>query len=68
MERLADELTDEHVAKRWIVSDDPEEVVEHIRQYVDWGFNHLVVHAPGGDQSRFLSQFGTDVLPRLREL
>jgi coenzyme F420-dependent glucose-6-phosphate dehydrogenase len=68
MEQLADELTDEHVARRWIVSNDPEEVVEHVRQYVDWGFNHLVVHAPGGDQSRFLQLFGADVLPRLREL
>lgn len=68
MERLADELPDEHVAKRWIVSNDPEEVVEHVRQYVDWGFNHLVIHAPGGDQSRFLELFGADVLPRLREL
>ena len=68
MERLADELPDEHVAKRWIVSGDPDEVVEHIRQYVDWGFDHLVIHAPGGDQARFLEQFGADVLPRLREL
>lgn len=68
MERLADQLSDEHVAKRWIVSADPDEVVEQIRPYVDWGFNHLVVHAPGHDQSRFLTQFGQDILPRLREL
>jgi coenzyme F420-dependent glucose-6-phosphate dehydrogenase len=68
MERLADELSDEHIAKRWIVTNDPEEVVELIRPYLDWGFNHLVVHAPGHDQSRFLTQFGEDILPRLREL
>ncbi len=68
MERLADELTDEQVAKRWIVASDPDEAVAQIRQYVDWGFNHLVVHAPGDDQGRFLDQFSTDVLPRLREL
>jgi coenzyme F420-dependent glucose-6-phosphate dehydrogenase len=68
MERLADELSDEHVANRWIVTNDPDEVVEQIRPYVDWGFNHLVVHAPGHDQSRFLTQFGRDILPRLREL
>lgn len=68
MERLADELTDEQVAKRWIVTNDPEQAVEEIRQYVDWGFNHLVIHAPGDDQGRFLDQFGTDVLPRLRDL
>lgn len=68
MERLADELTDEQVAKRWIVSDDPDEVIEKLRPYVDWGFNHLVIHEPGDDQSRALEQFGADLLPRLREL
>ncbi len=68
MERLGDELSDEQVAKRWIVSSDPEEVVAAVKQYVDWGFNHLVFHAPGEDQSRFLSTFSEQVLPGLREL
>lgn len=68
MERLADELTDEQVAKRWIVTSDPAEAVAQIKQYVDWGFNHLVVHAPGVDQARFIDQFTEDVLPQLRDL
>ena len=68
MERLADELSDEEIAKRWIVTSDPAEAVEAVRQYVDWGFNHVVFHAPGHDQARFLEQFSADVLPGLREL
>src|SRR3954468_15347847 len=68
MERLADELSDEEIARRWIVTHDPAEVVEAVRQYVDWGFNHVVFHAPGHDQARFLEQFSADVLPGLREL
>jgi coenzyme F420-dependent glucose-6-phosphate dehydrogenase len=68
MERLADELSDEQIAKRWIVTDDPAEVVAAVRQYVEWGFDHLVFHAPGHDQGRFLEQFAADVLPGLREL
>jgi coenzyme F420-dependent glucose-6-phosphate dehydrogenase len=68
MERLAEQLTDEEVARRWIVTSDPQEAVEAIRPYVDWGFDHLVVHAPGADQARFLEQFAADVLPGLREL
>ncbi len=68
MERLADALTDDEVAGRWIVTDDPDEVVEAVRPYVDWGFDHLVVHAPGHDQGRFLTSFAERVLPRLREL
>ncbi len=68
MERLGDELSDEQVARRWIVSSDPDEVVEAVRRYVDWGFNHLVFHGPGDDQSRFLTTFADRVLPGLRQL
>jgi coenzyme F420-dependent glucose-6-phosphate dehydrogenase len=68
MERLGDALSDEQVASRWIVTDDPEEVVAAVRPYVDLGFNHLVVHGPGQDQARFLDTFAERVLPGLREL
>jgi len=43
-------------------------VVAAVKQYVDWGFNHLVFHGPGDDQSRFLTTFSEQVLPGLREL
>jgi coenzyme F420-dependent glucose-6-phosphate dehydrogenase len=39
-----------------------------IKPYLDCGLNHLVVHGPGADQERFLSQFSTDVVPKLRAL
>ena len=39
-----------------------------VRPYVDLGFNHLVFHGPGEDQSRFLTSFADQVLPGLREL
>lgn len=68
MERLADELPIEQAASRWIVASDPEEVVAAVGQYVDAGFEHLVFHAPGPDQRRFLSLFASDLEPRLREL
>jgi len=68
MERLADELPIEQVAKRWIVASDPEDAVAQVRQYTDAGLNHLVFHAPGHDQRRFLDNFSRDLAPRLREL
>ena len=68
MERLAAQLPIERAASRWIVSDDPDEHVSHIKPYVDLGFNHLVFHAPGNDQRRFLELYAKDVLPRLRQL
>jgi coenzyme F420-dependent glucose-6-phosphate dehydrogenase len=67
MERLADELPIEQVAKRWIVASDPAEAVEQIAPYLDAGFTHLVFHGPGHDQERFLTQFAEDLLPRLRD-
>jgi coenzyme F420-dependent glucose-6-phosphate dehydrogenase len=66
MERLADALPLERAASRWIVSNDPEEHVERIGYYVGLGFRHLVFHAPGPDQARFLRLYGEQVLPLLR--
>jgi coenzyme F420-dependent glucose-6-phosphate dehydrogenase len=68
MERLAGELSAEEAATRWIVSDDPDEHVAAIWQYVELGFTHLVFHSPGSDQSRFLQLYGEQILPRLRAL
>jgi len=66
MERVADENADD-AHTRFIVSDDPQEVVDRIGTYLDLGFNDLLLHAPGDDQSRFLTQFSEDVLGLLRE-
>ena len=67
MQRLAEALPVERAASRWIVSTDPDEQVEKIGKYVDLGFRHLVFHAPGPDQARFLKLYGEQVLPRLRK-
>jgi coenzyme F420-dependent glucose-6-phosphate dehydrogenase len=66
MERLAAAIPLERAAQRWIVSTDPDEHVEKIRPYVEMGFRHLVFHAPGPDQARFLNLYADQVLPRLR--
>jgi coenzyme F420-dependent glucose-6-phosphate dehydrogenase len=67
MEQLAAALPVERAASRWIVSTDPDEHVEKIRPYVELGFRHLVFHAPGPDQERFLRLYGAQVLPKLRQ-
>lgn len=66
MEKLADALSLERAASRWIVSIDPDEQVERIRPYVELGFRHLVFHAPGPDQARFLRLYSERVVPKLR--
>jgi coenzyme F420-dependent glucose-6-phosphate dehydrogenase len=66
MERLADSLSVERAASRWIVSTDPDEHIEKIRPYIDLGFRHLIFHAPGPDQERFIRLYAETVLPKLR--
>jgi coenzyme F420-dependent glucose-6-phosphate dehydrogenase len=68
MQRLADALPVQRSASRFIVSSDPDEHAAKIASYIDLGFTHLVFHAPGPDQERFLKLYGEQVLPRLRKL
>ena len=67
LDRLAAGVSAERAASRWIVSTDPNEHVDRIGYYVDLGFRHLVFHAPGPDQERFIRLYGEHVLPRLRQ-
>jgi coenzyme F420-dependent glucose-6-phosphate dehydrogenase len=67
MERRAAALPLERAASRWIVSSDPEQQVEQIMPYVKLGFSHLIFHAPGADQKRFIKLYGEEVLPQLRK-
>jgi coenzyme F420-dependent glucose-6-phosphate dehydrogenase len=66
MERLAEAAAD-RAHTRFIVSRDPEEVLEQIGAYVELGFRELVFHFPGDDQARALTAFSADLLPRMRE-
>src|SRR3954453_667310 len=66
MQRRADALPVDRTVTRWIVSSDPEEHAAKVAEYLDMGFKHLVFHAPGPDQDRFLRLYGEEILPRLR--
>ena len=67
MQRRADALPVERTVTRWICSSDPDEHAAKVGEYLDMGFKHLVFHAPGPDQDRFLRLYADEVLPRLRE-
>jgi coenzyme F420-dependent glucose-6-phosphate dehydrogenase len=64
MERLADNALD-RAHTRFIVSDDPQEIVAKIKPYTDLGFTELVFHFPGNDQRRYIDEFAEDVMPLL---
>jgi coenzyme F420-dependent glucose-6-phosphate dehydrogenase len=67
MQRRADALPVDRTVSRWIVSADPDEHAAKVAEYLDMGFKHLVFHAPGPDQDRFLRVYGEQILPRLRD-
>ncbi len=48
------------------ISADPEMHLRNARYYLDLGFNHLIFHSAGPDQSSFLRDYGRYVLPQLR--
>src|SRR4051812_23326651 len=64
MERLADENADK-AHTRFIATHDVDEIVEQIGTYIDLGFDELVLHFPGPDQSTAIAEFAADVLPKL---
>ena len=66
MERLAKEA-EPFAHKRWLVSSDPDEHVEQIKTYIDYGFDHLVFHFPTNEQEAAIERYGRDILPRLRD-
>ena len=69
MERAADALPIEEIAKRWIVGTDPDEVVGADRPVR--GLRASTTSSstrPGHDQRRFLELFERDLAPRLRAL
>ena len=66
MEQKAAAVADQ-AHRRWLVSNDPEEHLEQIRPYIELGFTHLIFHAPGDDQSRFLQLYSKEILPRIRQ-
>lgn len=68
MQRLADALPIERAASRFIVSTNPEEHLQAITHYLNLGFTHLVFHAPGPDQTRFINLYKNEILPQLRKL
>ncbi len=53
--------------RRWLVASDPEEHIEQIRPYLEYGFTHLVFHFPCDEQEDAIARYGEQILPRLRE-
>jgi coenzyme F420-dependent glucose-6-phosphate dehydrogenase len=64
---IAAKEAEPYAHRRWLVAADPEEHIEQIRPYLEYGFTHLVFHFPGDDQLAAIARYGEQILPRLRE-
>ena len=67
MERLADALPARARREALDRLDRSGRACREDRPYVELGFRHLVFHAPGPDQERFLRLYAEQVMPRLRQ-
>jgi coenzyme F420-dependent glucose-6-phosphate dehydrogenase len=55
------------IKRRMCLSGDPDDHIKFLAQYVDLGFDQLVVHSAGPDQHAFIESYGREVIPHLRE-
>lgn len=55
------------IKQKVCISADPETHIQNAQRYIDLGFNYIIFHSPGPDQAAFITGYGRDVLPHLRE-
>jgi coenzyme F420-dependent glucose-6-phosphate dehydrogenase len=48
------------------ISSNPEQYVEWIQQYIQLGFDEIILHNVNREQQRFIEEFGEQVLPTLK--
>ena len=58
----------EDVVQQFAVGPDPEKYVQHVQQYVDAGFDHIVLQNAGPDPEGFVDFFTRELEGRLRSL
>ncbi|CAM5454783.1 LLM class F420-dependent oxidoreductase OS=Streptomyces microflavus OX=1919 GN=Smic_79510 PE=4 SV=1 [Streptomyces microflavus] len=62
---VSEHVTPEHVAESVNVYADLGRHAAWLQEYADLGFDAVMLHHVGREQSAFIDAFGTDVLPRL---
>jgi probable non-F420 flavinoid oxidoreductase len=63
---LAEMVQREELGKMINISSDPGEHIDWIRQYIDLGFEKIILHNVNRDQITFINDFGENVLPTFR--
>ncbi|WP_248516530.1 LLM class flavin-dependent oxidoreductase [Salinarchaeum laminariae] len=58
-----DEVSEEALTDAYIVTDDPQDIIDVTETYVDCGFEHIVYQSHSPDQERFAEFVADDVMP-----
>jgi coenzyme F420-dependent glucose-6-phosphate dehydrogenase len=64
-EQAAQHLKPEEMTDHVIVSNDPDEHIDHLGNFIELGFYELVLHNVNKKQEQFIDVFGEKVLPEL---
>jgi coenzyme F420-dependent glucose-6-phosphate dehydrogenase len=65
-DEAARDITTEEIEKMVLVSDNPAQHVAWIKQYIELGFEHIILHNVNRQQELFIKDFGEHVLPHVR--
>jgi coenzyme F420-dependent glucose-6-phosphate dehydrogenase len=62
-EQAVQMVTEEQVAESVICTNNPQDHIDKVQEYIDAGFDHVYVHQIGPDQSTFFEFYKQHVLP-----
>jgi probable non-F420 flavinoid oxidoreductase len=65
-DEAAKDITAKEIENAVLVSDNPNKHIAWIKQYIDLGFEHIILHNVNRQQELFIRDFGEKVLPQLR--
>ncbi|WP_207492068.1 TIGR03885 family FMN-dependent LLM class oxidoreductase [Aridibaculum aurantiacum] len=63
---LGEMVTREKVKELVKISSDPQQHIKWIQEYVDLGFEKIILHNVGKNQEEFIKDFGEHVLPKFK--
>ena len=58
----------ETIKKTGCFSSSSDDHIQFLQQYIELGFNILILHSPGPDQHAFIERYGRDILPKIRTM
>jgi len=68
IESVGKMVSNEYIAKAWLIVTSPEDAIKRTKEYLDAGFNHVVYLSSSPSQEKFIKIWGEKVIPAIKEL